>query len=361
MSELMKQRVELWAEEHKAQVVYYPELRQRGSKGYFIANEGKYAGLGFIKSLDAILTGASIEYRSLTEDAKESYLHRLVNSQGYTILEFPDRYHTDSLMLLQVPNTNETWSVTPANFEIGRRPRGVRGSSLGELFIRCVLDYNNISYKTEVSTVIKGNRHRFDFVLATGEHIEFQGEQHFKEVKFSANTSTTLADRKHRDLQKKVYCEVLGVPLIEVCFPANLANVTRQLQKYLPVALPEDHFVECYMDTHNHRVKRIAEYYKEHSGQDTSEKFHVSRRAVVESYKLVYGRTKGRESPSFQTQTSRKANEELYKEIDTYFLSHTARETASKFSTSAEAVRIGFARRNGMAKRAYLQSRKGEQ
>lgn len=359
MSQLMKQKVDLWAEEHEAQIICYPELKQKGAKGYFIANTGKYAGLGFVKTLDAILSGAGIEYRSLTTDAKESYLHRLVNAYGYTVLQFPKDYRTDSHMLLKVPNTNETWQVKPTNFEMGRRPKGVRGASLGELFIRCILDYNGITYQTEVVTVIQGQTHRFDFILSTGEHIEFQGEQHFREVQFSTKNNVSLADRKHRDSVKRMYCKNNNIPLIEVCFPATLNNVMNQLEINFSLDTPDREFVVRYMEDYYNRTKRIADYYKDHSGEDTSKKFHVSRRYVIESFKLVYGKSKGRESISIRTQTTRKDRKELTKQIDYYFLSHTATETAEKFGISPDSVRVGFSRRNGMAKRVYLQSRKG--
>ena len=355
MSQLMKQKVDSWAKKYGVQIVCYPEFKQKGIKGYFIATSGKYAGLGFVKSLDAILTGAGISYMSLTVDAKESYLHRLVNKWGYTILEFPKDYRTDSPMLLKVPNSNEVWWVRPANFELGKRPKGTRGASLGEIFIRCVLDYNGLTYQTEVVTSIEGQIHRFDFVLSTGEHIEFQGEQHFKEVVFSYKSNNNLVNRKQRDTIKRNYCKSKQIPLIEVCYPATLENIMSQLKLSLPVKTPDKDFVLSYMEDYHNRTKRIAEYYKEHSGKDTSKKFNVSRRTVVESYKLIYGKPKGKGSISLQSQITKKANADFNKQVDNYFLTHTASETASKFNISPDYVRIGFSRRNGKSKRKYLQ------
>lgn len=349
--------VDNWANKHNAQIIAYPELKQRGAKGYFIAMSGEYAGLGFVKTLDAILQGTGIEYRSLTTDSKESYLHRLVSPEGYEILEFPMGYRTDRHMTLQVPFSKEVWQVKPTNFKLGRRPRGIRNASLGELLIQCILDYNQIDYKTEVTVKIQGSLHRFDFQLSDKSFIEYQGEQHYHEVAFSNKNVCSLAERQERDSLKKRYCTEQKAVLIEVKYPATLDNIFSQLHKYLPLNRPSDKFLSNFLELNANKIKLVAEYYKTHSGEDTSKKFNVSRKYVIGCYKLIYGEIKGKQTVSANQRKIKKAKDDFTTQIDKYFLTHTATETAKLFGVSPESVRVGFYRRNKMSKRQYIREK----
>ena len=92
-----------------------------------------------------------------------------------------------------------------------------QGPSKGEQKIMDILDLNKISYIREYKPKELGNK-RFDFALLDDENkiyriIEFDGEQHFKEVKWGKEK---LAITQKSDQIKNEYALSHNIPLIRI-------------------------------------------------------------------------------------------------------------------------------------------------
>lgn len=98
------------------------------------------------------------------------------------------------------------------------------GLTLGEQRIMELLDENNIPYVHDKPYLDCKNPEtgmvlRFDFRITNNSEcdyiIEFDGEQHFKDVNMWGN-SDTLKDRLWRDAVKNMWCAERGVPIIRI-------------------------------------------------------------------------------------------------------------------------------------------------
>lgn len=94
--------------------------------------------------------------------------------------------------------------------------------SIGEKKIKDVLDKNDIEYKEEYSfndCVNPKTRYklRFDFYLPDYNCcIEYDGEQHFKQIKIFSSSS--LEEIQYRDLLKTKYCKNHHIKLVRIPF-----------------------------------------------------------------------------------------------------------------------------------------------
>lgn len=91
--------------------------------------------------------------------------------------------------------------------------------SLGEQKIKEVL--NSLLYKYQEQIYFKDLKGKnsylkFDFGIFINEKIiliEYQGEQHYAEIKIFKDT---LKERQERDNKKREYCKEHNIPLIEI-------------------------------------------------------------------------------------------------------------------------------------------------
>ena len=97
---------------------------------------------------------------------------------------------------------------------------GCLKESLGEYYIKDILDKNKISYQREY--IFKDLKDkgalRFDFAILNKDNqvirlIEFDGEQHFKEVDFF---SQSLEENQRHDTIKNQYCKDNNIPLVRI-------------------------------------------------------------------------------------------------------------------------------------------------
>lgn len=104
------------------------------------------------------------------------------------------------------------------------RCRPCCGMTLGEKRIMEILDENNISYihdkpYSDCKNPDTGAVLRFDFRITNNSEcdyiIEFDGEQHFKDVNMWGS-SDTLKDRLWRDTVKNTWCAERGIPIIRI-------------------------------------------------------------------------------------------------------------------------------------------------
>lgn len=102
---------------------------------------------------------------------------------------------------------------------------GCASQSRGEEIIEKILKTNNIQYKKEYAfsdlKTEKGGILRFDFAIFKNNQlqqlIEFDGEQHFKEIKGSKfKNSGSLEERQNRDRLKNDYCKEHNIKLVRV-------------------------------------------------------------------------------------------------------------------------------------------------
>lgn len=97
-------------------------------------------------------------------------------------------------------------------------------SSRGEIKIHEILEQNGIDFKEEYEfpglKAPSGRALRFDFAVFDDDGnldflIEYQGKQHYEAVsKFGGNRG--LYQQRYNDNQKRRYCALKGIKLIEV-------------------------------------------------------------------------------------------------------------------------------------------------
>lgn len=105
--------------------------------------------------------------------------------------------------------------------------------SAGETKIAKILILKNIEYITEkrFSDLIDKSRLRFDFYLPLyNACIEFDGEQHFKKVKYFGGEKA-FKDLQNKDAMKNLYCETNNIPLLRVRFDDK--NVEGTIDSFL--------------------------------------------------------------------------------------------------------------------------------
>lgn len=112
---------------------------------------------------------------------------------------------------------------------------GCKQRSMGEEKIETILQENSICYEKEKVFTnfhfddIQQSHPRFDFYLPDYNLIiEYDGEQHFKEVTGNKFKSSSLKDRQSKDLQKNKYCEEQGINLLRIPY-TDLHLITLQL------------------------------------------------------------------------------------------------------------------------------------
>lgn len=96
--------------------------------------------------------------------------------------------------------------------------------SKGEQLIEKLLKENHISYKKEFMfsdcKSLKGKILRFDFALFKGKQlvclIEYDGEQHFEQVKHFQKKTTNFSYAAENDRRKNAYCLNKQIPLIRI-------------------------------------------------------------------------------------------------------------------------------------------------
>lgn len=128
------------------------------------------------------------------------------------------------------------WSVRPGDVIHGRTgcPKCNRKRSKGEQYISSILDQNQINYVTE--KYLENSLQRFDFYLENNNHkiaIEYNGEQHYEQVKFF---KSTLEEYQERDQRKKEYCLKNNIDLYIIPYTMSqeeiLAKILEIINKF---------------------------------------------------------------------------------------------------------------------------------
>ena len=109
-------------------------------------------------------------------------------------------------------------------------------SSFGQETIKKILEQNQIPFKNEY-VIKKLNNKRFDFAILNSTNqvirlIEFDGEQHFKEVPIFTNS---LAENQKVDKLKNEWAKQHNIPLVRIPYWER-NNITLEMimgDKYL--------------------------------------------------------------------------------------------------------------------------------
>lgn len=104
--------------------------------------------------------------------------------------------------------------------------------SKGEQQIFHYLQNNKINFKEQYQIILENNEKRyFDFAILNNDIlglIEFDGEQHFKEVKhFGKFEETQLHDK-----QKTCWAQANNIPLLRISY-TNYKNIDRILENFI--------------------------------------------------------------------------------------------------------------------------------
>lgn len=140
------------------------------------------------------------------------------------------------------------WSTTPHCIKDGHWCRKC-STSKGEAAIIKFLERRGTAYLHDVK-FIPGSLLRTDFIIKIGRYtliIEFDGEQHFREIPFF-NKRDSLAERRERDLIKDEYCYDNGIHLLRVPYVA-LGYIDEIIQDAFDVISEDKYLITpCYSD-----------------------------------------------------------------------------------------------------------------
>lgn len=96
---------------------------------------------------------------------------------------------------------------------------GCLGKSKGEYCIEQLLIQNNIPYCKEYTQLIQNKKLRFDFAIIFNNKIkyliEFDGEQHFKQIKYFGGQNS-FNQLQRNDMAKNQWCKENNIPLIRI-------------------------------------------------------------------------------------------------------------------------------------------------
>ena len=162
-------------------------------------------------------------------------------------------------------------------------------SSHGEQFVASILEFNNIDYDQQDTTILKG--HRLDFVTidANGNNCVIQpdGEQHYRPIKFMGGkeefNTRKQKDKYENEQLPKIGYRVLRIPWLWF----DLDNTFTLLKEFLGYELkkPDKEYVPAYK-----RIKDMVYEYLEHGGtKRIAIKYKVSRATVSRNFKNYFG------------------------------------------------------------------------
>lgn len=118
--------------------------------------------------------------------------------------------------------------------------------SSGEILIRNILEKNNIQYKKEYTfsdLYSQFNRRlRFDFGILNNKKeikgiIEYNGEQHYKEIKGWMIKNGGFKRRKENDQLKISYCKKNNIPLLILRYDQKKDDIITDIEKFIKEVL----------------------------------------------------------------------------------------------------------------------------
>lgn len=171
--------------------------------------------------------------RKKTEEFKKQ-VYELTNGDFILLSE----YHNNKTKVnIKHMTCNKIYSVTPHDF-IGGNRCPYCNQSKGETIVKGILDKLNIPYEIEKkfnNLRVKGSYLPYDFSIYDNKGniillIEYDGIQHFKEVKYFGGAEK-LKSQKRRDKLKNDYARGIGVTLLRLPYTLSQDNIEKEILK----------------------------------------------------------------------------------------------------------------------------------
>lgn len=243
----------------------------------FYVHKGEYKGLtGFI-DYTGLRRSKQLSYNSLDSESKRAYQDRIAKSKNCCIVIYADGYKVNApITVKDIYGTHYTTTFTELK---RRKPFGE--VSLGESTIAQLLSMSGYSYTRQykIKTNV-GNQYCDFFIHSLNTVIEYDGIQHFEEVPYF---SKTLSQVKLYDKEKELRLAELGISVIRV--PYTISGYDK-ISKYLiskGIHIKEEVYIEQVPLTDSEFIA----YYKNHTRDEVSSKFNISKESVTKIAKSL--------------------------------------------------------------------------
>lgn len=287
--------------------------------------------------------------RSLTE---ENVKH-ILSLEGFKLLS-PYTNSRDKITIL-CPN-NHVFKKQWSNYQQGERcPLCNKGRSKPEKVIASFLSYNNINYIEQKYITNPYNTRTklfFDFFIPSLKLIiEYDGEQHFvNNDKYSVYKSN-----KKYDNYKNYWCKTYNLNLkrIDGRYIKSVVDIYKTISNYmkdyfnLDTLTPDPTF---YLNQ-NINDKNLCDFMDRYGIHKAELKFKLKDSALRDRYYFYRGKKYYSENYLNKIDKSSPENKQC---LANFYINHSVKETAEKFSVSRSFVGVTFKEVFGMPKREYL-------
>lgn len=152
-------------------------------------------------------------YRGRTAEEFLKEVNKNSLNGSYTLVS---NYTNQTTKVLLRHSCGFIWEVRPADVIHGRSfcPKCSKSRSKGEILVSKILEELGLSF--DMQKTIPNSRLRFDFYFELNNQkiaIEYNGEQHYKEVPIF---EASLEEQQERDSRKREYCKNNNIKLIEI-------------------------------------------------------------------------------------------------------------------------------------------------
>lgn len=347
----------IWINENGEEFVRdWNTLRQRKDTRKNIDENGNVINL-----LTKSLTPYS-EIRNFIENFQDMGYKLDMTKEEYINAAYGKTNHGKGSRYLNITHKEliDSWITTLENFKQGAITK-VNYGSLGEILTESILKGNNLEYYTQVPVYNNKNektKQSIDFKVVTWNKIyfiEYDGSQHFVPSNLFGGEEE-LRNRKERDEFKDSYVNRVGGIMIRIPYTmTSLQDVRYVLESVMNISLEK---YETIGKLRNR--KEIAEYYKNHSIHETSEKYKISDNYIRKSFTMIFDKSKMEMIESGEIIVEHKENVERFgdrtREICFYYLTHTKLETQNKFNISDKSgyVTQAFKRLTNHTKKDFI-------
>lgn len=287
--------------------------------------------------------------KSLTDE----YVKNMLNEEGFKLLSPYVSAHKKITILC--PN-NHTFKKQWANYQQGERCPicTKKGRSTPEKVIASFLSDNNIYYIEQKPIINPYNTRTklfFDFFIPSlNLVIEYDGEQHY-----SSNTRSVYKPNKKYDSYKNYWCKVYNTNLIRIDgrYIKTARDICKTISNYMEnvfnlTTLEPDS--NSYL-SQNIDDKELCDFMDKY-GIDASElKFKLKGFALRERYYFYRGKKYYSENYLNKIDKSSPENKQC---LANFYINHSVKETAEKFSVSRSFVGVTFKEVFGLPKKEYL-------
>lgn len=289
----------------------------------------------------------------IKEALTEAHVKNMLNKDGFKLLSPYTSAHNKITILC--PN-NHIFKKQWANYQQGERCPicNKRGRSIPEKVIASFLSYNNIFYDMQKPIVNPYNTRTklfFDFFIPSlNLIIEYDGEQHYINKAHSVYKSN-----KKYDSYKNYWCKVYNVNFIRIDgrYIKTAIDICKIISSYmektfnLPTLIPDGDF---YL-SQNIDDKKLCDFMDKYGIAASELKFKLKGFALRDRYYFYKG--KRYYSENYLSKIN-KSNPENKQRLANFYINHSIKETAEKFSVSCSFVGTTFKEVFGLSKRQYL-------